>query len=343
MAFDLSGSDSFDCYEYIGFVFTKPLIDMKNPFELLDDASFQRRYRMRKSTFLHILQELNFEQRRANSVPPLIQLCITLRFYATGSYQISVADLHGIHRTTVCKIIKLVSERLASLCGRTVKFPSNLADVKSKFRRLCRIPNVIGAIDCTHVRIQSPGGDNANLYVNRKGYFSFNVQAVVGPDYRFYDFVCRWAGSTHDSRIFNHSQLHQRLERGEIEGILLGDSGYSCTKFLLTPLLHPQSSPENRYNSAHRRGRCIVERTFGIWKRKFSVLSADSRIRLRIDSVMNVCCACAYLHNTLISLNDEIDDESYSYVVDDHQPSLPENDSPRGSALRRSIIDTIFA
>ena len=29
-------------------------------------------------------------------------------------------------------------------------------------------PGVIGAIDCTHVTIQSPGGDDAELYRNKK-------------------------------------------------------------------------------------------------------------------------------------------------------------------------------
>ena len=40
------------------------------------------------------------------------------------------------------------------------------------------LPGVIGAIECTHVLIQSPGGDDAEIYRNRKGYFSINVQLV---------------------------------------------------------------------------------------------------------------------------------------------------------------------
>jgi len=40
------------------------------------------------------------------------------------------------------------------------------------------LPGVIGAIECTHVPIQSPGEDDAEIYRNRKGYFSINVQLV---------------------------------------------------------------------------------------------------------------------------------------------------------------------
>ena len=39
-------------------------------------------------------------------------------------------------------------------------------------------PNVIGSVDCTHVKIQGPT-NNEQDYVNRKGYHSINVQVVI--------------------------------------------------------------------------------------------------------------------------------------------------------------------
>ena len=39
-------------------------------------------------------------------------------------------------------------------------------------------PGVIGAIDCTHVKIQNPGKDIEHCYFNRKGHISKNVQLV---------------------------------------------------------------------------------------------------------------------------------------------------------------------
>lgn len=35
-----------------------------------------------------------------------------------------------------------------------------------------------GAIDCTHVKILSPGGGTAESFRNRHQYFSINVQIV---------------------------------------------------------------------------------------------------------------------------------------------------------------------
>ena len=68
---------------------------------------------------------------------------------------------------------------------------NTLASLKTKFYEIARFPGVIGAIDCTHIAIQSPGGDNAEQFRNRKGYFSINVQAVCGPDLRFHNVVAR--------------------------------------------------------------------------------------------------------------------------------------------------------
>jgi hypothetical protein len=41
-----------------------------------------------------------------------------------------------------------------------------------------RFPRVIGAIDCTLIRIQSPGGEDADIFRSRKGFFAINVQTV---------------------------------------------------------------------------------------------------------------------------------------------------------------------
>jgi len=37
-------------------------------------------------------------------------------------------------------------------------------------------PNVIGALDCTHVRIKRPSGPHEADFVNRKSLHSINVQ-----------------------------------------------------------------------------------------------------------------------------------------------------------------------
>lgn len=74
------------------------------------------------------------------------------------------------------------------------------------------------------------GGDQAENFRNRKGYFSFNVQTVSDANLKILDIVARWPGSTHDQTIFNNSSIRNRFEQGHFgNGILLGDSGYRNT------------------------------------------------------------------------------------------------------------------
>jgi len=46
---------------------------------------------------------------------------------------------------------------------------------QQSFDNRAQILDVIAAIDCTHVAIQSPGSDDAEIYRKRKSYFSINV------------------------------------------------------------------------------------------------------------------------------------------------------------------------
>ena len=68
---------------------------------------------------------------------------------------------------------------LALHSARVVKFPANNEEFRAnftKFFRIARFPNVAGCVDCTHIKIKNPGGNNAEVFRNRKGFFFLNVQ-----------------------------------------------------------------------------------------------------------------------------------------------------------------------
>lgn len=71
-----------------------------------------------------------------------------------------MGDFAGIHKSTASRIITKVTRALASLAPQYIKMPSTdeeITDAKRKFYEIARFPKTIGAIDCTHVKIQSPG------------------------------------------------------------------------------------------------------------------------------------------------------------------------------------------
>lgn len=175
--------------------------------------------------------------------------------------------------------------------------------VQEEFYNISRFPRCIGALDCTHVKIQSPGGDNAEIFRNRKGFFSFNVQALCKVDLTIQNIVCRWPGSVHDATIFDNSQLRARLENGDFgNALIVGDSGYAVKSYLMTPLSNPQLPVEHLYNESQIRTRNPIERCFGVLKRRFPVLALG--IRLDAHKVEAIVIACAVLHNIACDRNE---------------------------------------
>lgn len=63
------------------------------------------------------------------------------------------------------------------MAHRFISWPSRAQtqDIIRKFKENSKFPNVIGAIDGTHIRIEAPK-ENAADYVNRKAYHSLQLQ-----------------------------------------------------------------------------------------------------------------------------------------------------------------------
>lgn len=70
-------------------------------------------------------------------------------------------------------IIKRVSEAIASLKNGYIGFPEGdlLNETTRQSWRIGRFPAVVGAIHCTHIKMVSPGDNNAELLRNREGFF----------------------------------------------------------------------------------------------------------------------------------------------------------------------------
>ncbi|KAJ8915261.1 hypothetical protein NQ315_014768 [Exocentrus adspersus] len=227
--------------------------------------------------------------------------------------------------------------------------------IQSRFYNISRFPRVIGCIDGTHIKIQNPGTgqDDGEVFRNRKGYFSLNIQVVCNADLKIMDIVARWPGSTHDMTIFNNSMIRARFEARQFENsFLLGDSGYALKSYLLTPLLNPIRPEEIRYNEAHIRTRNSVERTFGVWKRRFPVLAYG--LRCKLENALTTIVATAVLHNIARRQNEReppppeyINFEQLQYLIGqgDIQPEAGHrvNEDRIIHDNRRNLITNYFA
>ncbi|XP_069131659.1 putative nuclease HARBI1 [Argopecten irradians] len=278
--------------------------------ESMCEREFRERYRFSLINIQFILNlirpSLITMTRRSKAVSPLLQLLVALRYFATGSFFRLIGDSVGLSEATVSRCVHRVATALCGIGRRYISFPTDrqLLKTKQEFYNLSRFPNVVGCVDCTHIRIQGPTA-NEKDFVNRKGFHSLNVQMTCDAKFHITSCVAKWPGSVHDSRIFRDSQLCSSFENGTYDGLLLGDSGYPCRHFLMTPYGNPVSNEQRQFNNSLCRARTTVEQTFGILKRRFACLSLCLRVSPTKAALITV--ACAVLHNLALELNENLD------------------------------------
>ncbi|VVC94244.1 unnamed protein product [Leptidea sinapis] len=253
-----------------------------------------------------------------------------------------IGDDINVHKTTVSRVVHKVSKEIAKLGRIYISMPNyeDTTDVKAQFFKIAGFPNVIGCIDGSHIPIQSRG-EQAEIFRNRKGFFSINVQVVCDASLCIRDIDARWHGSTHDSTVYHNSFLRARLDNNEMDGHLLGDSAYPCGKYIMTPFLNPATNAEKRYNEAQIKTRNTVERTFGVWKRRFPCLS--QKLRLKLDHTLAVIVTTAVLHNIVLQQNDAVIIDSDSEENDNFLTETIEHPhSSDGNYWRRLLLEQYF-
>jgi len=71
-----------------------------------------------------------------------------LRYLATGSILLAISDFVGVSESSACHYIYQTCRAMNNIDTKRVF---------TGFYSRSKFPRVIGAIDCTHIKIQSPG------------------------------------------------------------------------------------------------------------------------------------------------------------------------------------------
>ncbi|XP_029463347.1 putative nuclease HARBI1 [Rhinatrema bivittatum] len=291
--------------------------------------------------------DLEPQTNRHHAVPGLTKLLGALNFFGTGSFQSPVSVVAGMTQASVSRHLSQVLQAMMKRMRKYIVFPTDPAELQqicSGFMGIAGMPNVLGAIDCTHIAF-TPRLDEESAFRNRKHFHSMNVQVVCDAHLRILNVVANYPGSCHDAYIFARSSLGTRFPEGKYgEGWLLGDGGYGCKPWLLTPLQSPRTAAENRYNEAHGSTRNVIERTFGVLKGRFRCLDRSrGALRYSAEKVVSIILACCMLHN--ICQRFGVDAE-----VDENLPPDPPvelaaeaDNTAQGHEVRQRIIESYFS
>lgn len=87
--------------------------------------------------------------------------------------------------------------------------------------------------------------NQANLFTDRNGNQSINVLFICSSIKTFYEVDVSQPGSVNDNDVFLKTNLFWNLTSGWRpfkKPVLLGDSNYASSEFLLTPIREPKKS-----------------------------------------------------------------------------------------------------
>ncbi|XP_067634817.1 putative nuclease HARBI1 [Eurosta solidaginis] len=272
-----------------------------------------------KAAFTYVLEQIvPFMKvgKRPTIISNEIKLATTLRFLAQGSYQLSVGNDFNLalSQPTVSAILAETFEALEQvICPLLISFEmSEEEQTKAKihFYQKAGFPGVIGCVDGTHIKISAPTKSDQNLYFNRKGFFSLNAIIICDHKMKIRYFDARYAGSSHDSLIWNiisaKQVLRERYDSGVCNAWLLGDAGYPLEPYLMTPYRSTsEGSAEAIYNSKHAKTRNIIERTIEVLINRFRCLLGARQLHYKQEKAIQIANVCAALHNLCIDYNVE--------------------------------------
>ncbi|KAK2845831.1 hypothetical protein Q7C36_010685 [Tachysurus vachellii] len=223
--------------------------DRLDPLAFPDDHLYER-YRFSADGIRYLCRLLGprIKHRTARSHALSVEQMVCVAFFASGAFLYSVGDAEQLNKATICHTIRSVCLAIKALADVFISFPGHrrLCDIKEEFYRIAvkRIyklqgncfPNVIGALDCTHIRIKAPSGAHEADFVNRKSFHSINVQIVCNADCVISNVVAKWPGSVHDSRIFRASEIYQHLSQVEMAFGLLKARFHCLHKLRVSPV-----------------------------------------------------------------------------------------------------------
>ena len=191
---------------------------------------FKGDFRIDRETFDKLTEELrdSLTVLRQCGKPPITpekQILIFIWYMANQDSMREMEKLFGVAKSSVHKCVWKVSETIVNILGRNIiRWPSvdEQAEVANRIEERSKIPNCIGFIDGTHIRLSCmPGGDTG--YLNRKKFPSLQLQLIVDDLLVIRDTYVGWPGSTHDARVFRNSPVSRSMVIGE-DNFLIGES-----------------------------------------------------------------------------------------------------------------------
>lgn len=260
--------------------------------------------------------------------------------------------MFGIAKSTAIGVCKDFIQALGQRKDQFIKCPTCPAQVSEKiqgFREKSTFPNVVGAIDGTHIPIRAPK-ENHEDYFNHKHYYSFIVQGIVDASGAYLSVSTGFPGSMHDAHVLRLSNFCSLAEEKriltmscmdingtQIRPLMLGNSAYPLKSWLMRPFQDngALTATHRHFNMELSKVRIVVEHGFGQTKARWRCL--DKRID-KDTKIPHTVTAFCVLQNICILMNDDFD----GHVLNNHLVQYVGDGEFEANDIRQAIVDYLF-
>ncbi|XP_028756982.1 protein ALP1-like [Neltuma alba] len=315
--------------------FSKRISDLhQSPPKELDN--FESTFKISRKTFEYICSLVKDDMMAksahfvfSNGKPMSLydQVAVALRRLGSGESLVTIGDSFGLNHSTVSQVTWRFVESMEERGLHHLQWPSTEAEIisiKSKFQKVRGLPNCCGVIDATHIMMCLPASEPAsNVWLDHKKNHSMVLQAIVDPDMRFRDIVTGWPGRMKDSLVFESSNFYKLCNKGErlngkklllpegseIREYIIGDSGYPLLPYLVVPYEGKElPEPKAEFNRRHFATRIVAQRALARLKEMWRIIQG---VMWRPDKhkLPRIILVCCLLHNIVIDMQDEVQDE----------------------------------
>ncbi|GLT97243.1 hypothetical protein SLE2022_148160 [Rubroshorea leprosula] len=295
------------------------------------EEEFKKAFRMGKSTFEMICEELNSviakeDTALRNAIPVKQRVAVCIWRLATGEPLRLVSKRFGLGISTCHKLVLEVCTAIRTvLMPKYLQWPEeyDLRKIKDEFESISGIPNVVGSMYTTHIPIIAPKISVAAYFNkrhterNQKTSYSITVQGVVDPKGVFTDVCIGWPGSMNDDQVLEKSALFQRANGGLLNGVwIVGNSGYPLMDWVLVPYTQQNLTwTQHAFNEKIGEIQRVAKDAFARLKGRWSCLQKRTEVKLQdLPVVLGACCV---LHNICEIRNEDMDPKLNIELMDD--------------------------
>lgn len=337
--------------------------DYFDPDPVYDDKDFRRRFRMKRSLFLKIVEKVQetdtFLVKKKNAAgklgfSPIQKVTAAIRQLAYGMSADSLDEyLRTGESTALVCLTKFATAIITAYKDEYLRRP-NEEDMKRLLAHAesVNFPGMIGSIDCMHWEWKNCPKALHGQYQGRSGKPTLILEAVADHELWFWHAFFGLPGAMNDINVLQRSHVMQNVLEGDVPDVeveingkphhtpyYLADGIYPKYNNFVKTIPNPQTAMEMNFAAHQESTRKDVERAFGVLQARFAIVQSPARLwkNGQLSDIMN---ACIILHNMIVE-DERNQNLGYDYYGVTPQVSFSRDRVPRPNEESVSAISSL--